>query len=341
MGTEGAQPRGRSSAMLNQSLVFTIQDTTTTTMPRSPLPRTLFAILPILGALLATLAAQQSWPIPLGLLAMAVVASASAVIYWSAPLNRRQPAATAVHIPPLASVPDLTPELATAAKPKLEPTEEPASVLPSTAILPPDPGSMATRADSLVTDESHGPDLLTGLLSAETFFARLARGLPRCRDANLTGILVICDLDGFGEINQTLGLMDANRMLRQVADCFRLTVREGDLLSRLGGDEFGIFFPGLTPEIAETRVRDLRAAVREAGLLTLPDGSPQATACIGTSCFPADGDTVDALLAAANLSLDNARRERQEKANLPIPSVLVLTRNQTANTASTGIAQPR
>jgi diguanylate cyclase (GGDEF)-like protein len=138
---------------------------------------------------------------------------------------------------------------------------------------------------------------------------------------------VICDLDAFGEINHSVGLADANRMLRQVADCFRLTVREGDLLSRLGGDEFGIFFPGLTPEIAEARVRDLRAAVREAGLLTLPDGSPQATACIGIACFPADGSSVDALLAAANLSLDKARRERQEKASLPIPSALVLTRN--------------
>jgi predicted signal transduction protein with EAL and GGDEF domain len=51
------------------------------------------------------------------------------------------------------------------------------------------------------------------------------------------------------------------------------------------------------------------------------------TACIGISCFPVDGDTVDALVAAADLSLANARRERQEKANVPIPSALVLTRN--------------
>jgi diguanylate cyclase (GGDEF)-like protein len=291
-------------------------------MTRSPLPRTLFAILPIVGSVLAALAAHQNWPIPLSLSAMAVIASASAVIYWSAPLHNRKPLLMAEQSLPVAYVPEIMPELAAAAAElRQDQAPEPA---PAAA---PKPRSIGTRADAAITGESHETDLLTGLLGPEAFFALLARGLPRCRDANLTGILVICDLDAFGEINQTIGMMDANRMLRQVADCFRLTVREGDLLSRLGGDEFGIFFPGLTSEIAETRVRDLRAAVREAGLLTLPEGSAQVTACIGISCFPTDGATVDALMAAADLSLANARRERQEKANIPIPSALVLTRN--------------
>lgn len=296
-------------------------------MPRSPLSRTFFALLPIFGALLAALAARQDWPIPLSLFAMAGVASASAVIYWSAPLNRRKSIGSAEQSTLFDPVHVVAPELAPVAESKAEPTQQAAPVLPSIAIATSEPGSIGTHADSLVTGEPPERDLLTGLLTGEAFFALLARGLPRCRDANLTGILVICDLDAFGEINRTVGLTDANRMLRQVADCFRLTVREGDLLSRLGGDEFGIFSPGLTSDIAEARVRDLRAAVREAGLLTLPEGSPQATACIGLSCFPADGETVDALVAAATLSLDNARRERQERANLPIPSVLVLTRS--------------
>jgi diguanylate cyclase (GGDEF)-like protein len=292
-------------------------------MPRSPVPRTLLAILPILGALLAALAAHQDWPIPLSLFAMGVVASASAVIYWSAPLSKRQHGdGTAEQSVPNAAVPEIVSGIAAA-----QPIQEPTLGSPSTAIPIPEPGSVGTRADSLATGASYQTDLLTGLLSAEAFFARLSSELNRCRDANQTAILAVCDLDAFGEINRTVGLIDANCMLRQVADCFRLTVREGDVLSRLGGDEFGIFFPGLPMEVAETRVRDLRAAVREAGLLTLPEGSPQATACIGISCFPADGDTAEALLAAANLSLASARRERQEKANLPIPAALVLTRN--------------
>jgi diguanylate cyclase (GGDEF)-like protein len=291
-------------------------------MPRSPLLRTSLAILPIFGALMAALAAQQGWPIPLSLLTMAVVAFSSSVIYWSAPLSRRTAAPLAESNVPAAFTIDVIPELSAAQQP------DPAGDSVSCTIqCSPEPGTVGTRADALITGESHETDLLTGVLGSEAFFTRLAVELDRCRSAHQTAILVICDLDAFGEVNRTVGLADANRLLRQVADCFRLTVREGDVIARLGGDEFGIFFPGLPAEVAETRVRDLRAAVREAALLTLPDEGKKVTACVGTSCFPADGASVDALMAAASLSLANARRERQENAKKPIPSALVITRN--------------
>jgi diguanylate cyclase (GGDEF)-like protein len=300
-------------------------------MPRPPVPRTVFSILPIFGALLAALAAHQGWPIPLSLFAMAVVASSSAVIYWSAPLDKRKPAPVPepeqapipARNPSVELTPDVIPGLAAGA---MQPALENGS-LANTPPSSPEPGTVGTRADTLITGESHETDLLTGLLSSEAFFARLARELDRCRAAHQTAILVICDLDAFGEINRTVGLADANRMLRQVADCFRFTVREGDVIARLGGDEFGIFFPGLPSEVAETRVRDLRAAVREAALLTLPEEGRQVTACIGTGCFPADGASVQALMAAATSSLARARRERQENAMKPIPSALVITRS--------------
>jgi diguanylate cyclase (GGDEF)-like protein len=302
--------------MLNVSRVFTTA-THTKRMPRSPLSRTLFAMLPTLGALLAALAAHRNWPIPLSLLAMAVIALAAAVIYWSAPLNKQKSSQI-----PEPSLPTAISEVAAAVQP-----EELLAASPSIRVPPsPEAGSIGTRADALATGEACETDLLTGLLGSEAFFARLANELSRCKALNQTAILVVCDLDAFSEINKSFGLIDGNRMLRQVADCFRLTVREGDMLSRLGGDEFGIFFPGLPPEIAESRVRDLRAAVREAGLLSLPEGSAQMTACIGVSSFPADGDTVDILVAAADLSLIKAKHERREKASRPIPSALVLTR---------------
>jgi diguanylate cyclase (GGDEF)-like protein len=294
-------------------------------MPRAPFPRTLLALLPIIGALLAALAGQKGWPILLSLIAMAVVASGSAVIYWSAPLTKcKTHSAVEAVAAPLAAPQEALVEEVTAHVPLSDPVpEQECEPVQSVA----EPGSSGTRAEALATGHWRETDLLTGLLNSGTFVVRLTESLARCRMANQTAILVVCDIDAFGEINRTAGLVEANCLLRQTADCFRLTVREGDLLSRLDGDEFGLFFPGLPPEVAETRVRDLRAAVREAGLLVLPENSAPVTACLGISCFPADGDSVDALLAAAEASLAKAKRERQESTARPVPAAVVITRN--------------
>jgi diguanylate cyclase (GGDEF)-like protein len=278
-------------------------------------------MLPIVGALLAALAARHGWPIPLSLLSMAVVASGSAVIYWSAPLSERRLTEIPEVIVPAEPSPGMAIEIAASA----DGASLPQATAPVTAI--PKAGSTGTRAEALVTGETHEIDLLTNLLAPGAFFARLERELARCRAANHTAILVICDLDAFGQINRSLGLADANRMLRQVADCFRLAVREGDILSRIGGDEFAIFFPGLPPEIAESRVRDLRAAVREASLLALAEGAPQISACMGTSSFPEDGNSVEALLAAADRSLALAKQQRQEAGKKLIPTAVTVTRS--------------
>lgn len=277
-------------------------------MPRSPLPRTLLAILPILGALLTSVAAIEAWPLPLSLFAMAVVASASAVIYWSAPLH----ATRHREAPPKAPDADALPN---------------STAVVRSSLLAPEPGSIGTRADSLSTGEQYESDLLTGLLAPDAFFCRLRKELDHCRETGQSTVLVVCDIDGFADINRNVGLVEANTLLRQIADRFRLTVREGDILARLGGDEFGIFFPGLLPEVAEHRVRDLRAAVRDAGLCTLPDDAAQVTACMGISCFPENGAGLETLLAFANEAMTAAKRERLENANRPIASALVLSRD--------------
>src|SRR6201989_1141831 len=190
------------------------------TMPRSPLPRTLLAILPIFGALLAALAAHKAWPIPLSLVAMAVIASSSAVIYWSRPLEKRNPHLATEPSLPAPLPPEVMSELVAAAD---RPAPPPKS-LASTPPPQPELGTVGTRADARINGESYETDLLTGLLGREAFLAHLASKIQRCRAAQQTAILVVCDLDAFGEINRTVGLADANRMLRQVADRVLLPV---------------------------------------------------------------------------------------------------------------------
>lgn len=257
---------------------------------------------------------MRGWPIPISLLAMAVVAAACSAIYWPTPAAAPQ----ALTVTEDASVVALLDE----------PVALAASAEPLAASIPmPEHGSIGTRADALVTGQEPETDLLTGLLAPQAFFARVSTEIERCRDAGQTATLVICDLDRFHRINEQVGLIEANQLLRHIADRFRGTVRDRDVLGRLGGDEFGIFFSGLTPETAENRVRDLRAALRDAGFEALPSETPQLTACLGMSHFPGEGVDVESLMAAADAGLATAKREREETANRPIAASFTLTRS--------------
>ncbi len=310
-------------------------------MPRTPFSRTLFALLPLAGAALAVAASAMGWPTLLSLLAMATITAACAVIYWSAPLTySAAPDWGAVFHWPQQGLPvDLSSALPSPtpvkelAEPALLSMPVEAAVESSVPAEPeaplevaPPPLSVGTRADQLAGEHVE-QDLLTGLLAPEYFFSRFTAELTRCDISGHTAVLVICDLDQFGELNRTAGLIDANRLLRGVADQFRLTVREGDLLARLGADEFALFFPGLSPAIAEARVRDLRAAVREAALLVLEEDPHRVTISVGTGCFPRDGDTGEAVFEAADRALQAAKRTRAEQAGKPVPSAVVIARN--------------
>ncbi len=304
-------------------------------MPRTIVTRSLLALLPILGAAFAALAGMQGWPALPSLLAMVAVACASAVIYWSRPLVEvksaeipRQlappQALAAVALPePVIDLPATAPPVLAVALSESDAPELVALQISTVA----EPPTSDTRAEQLA-GEGMEHDLLTGLLAPECFFSRFTARLDRCDAAGQTAVLVLCDVDRFGELNRTAGLVDANRLLRSIADSFRLTVREGDLLARLGSDEFALFFPGLSPDIAESRVRDLRAAVREAALLTLDGDAQHVTMSVGISCYPRDGESGEVLFEAADVALQAAKRLRADQAGQPVASAVVLTRVQ-------------
>lgn len=76
------------------------------------------------------------------------------------------------------------------------------------------------------------------------------------------GALLVVDVDHFREVNARFGRSWGDEVLRVVADVIRASVRSGDLVGRLGGEEFGIFLPGATIQSAEDvaeRVRNIIA----------------------------------------------------------------------------------
>jgi diguanylate cyclase (GGDEF)-like protein len=101
-------------------------------------------------------------------------------------------------------------------------------------------------------------DSLTGLLNRTAFEDEMDRAEEKCGK----GIgLIMCDVDGLKIVNDTLGHLAGDDLLRSTGMILRSCFREGDAIARIGGDEFAVLMTGCDSEAVETACRRLRHAV--------------------------------------------------------------------------------
>ena len=126
------------------------------------------------------------------------------------------------------------------------------------------------------------------------------------RDRQPMSLLVV-DLDGFKEINDTLGHEAGDRVLQEVAERLRARLREVDTVARLGGDEFAVVLPSTDVHGAERTARKLLEDLAQpAAVGTRPMA---VRASIGIARFPEDGSTGDTLLRHADLAMYQAKSD--------------------------------
>jgi diguanylate cyclase (GGDEF)-like protein len=142
-------------------------------------------------------------------------------------------------------------------------------------------------------------DGLTGLGNRRALKQALERDLARsARMGRPVGVLLI-ELDGFKEVNDRLGHLQGDEILRRVGVALRVTCRGTDSLIRFGGDEFVVVLPDSRTDEAMIAAERIRIAITA---IDLPDRIPL-TASIGLSTYPDDALTAPELLDAADRAM--------------------------------------
>ena len=103
-------------------------------------------------------------------------------------------------------------------------------------------------------------DELTGLLNRSAFEQKLEEALAESRDTGIKHALAFVDLDRLKIINDSAGHVAGDALLRGVAGALPSYLREGDVIGRLGGDEFGIILLGCSLDDATVILEDLNTA---------------------------------------------------------------------------------
>jgi diguanylate cyclase (GGDEF)-like protein len=150
-------------------------------------------------------------------------------------------------------------------------------------------------------------DSLTQLPHGRLLRDRLRQAVAISRRHKRMAALLFVDLDGFKQVNDTLGHGAGDAVLVQAARRLARSVRETDTVARVGGDEFALVAADITDveqvaRLAEKALSALQEPMRARG------HAVQITASIGISIFPQDGKDPEVLLRRADVAMYRAKR---------------------------------
>jgi len=168
-------------------------------------------------------------------------------------------------------------------------------------------------------EDSATTDYLSGLPNARSLFLRLDSEVARCKRKREPLCVVVCDLDGFKQINDRFGHLEGNRVLRLVSEALRSRCREYDYVARMGGDEFVLLLPGTDRKSIQGRIAEITQTAFGIGM---PLGS-DVSMSIGEAYYQEDGSDAEELLAEADKRMYKAKQLRKKYKTAVYPQTMV------------------
>jgi diguanylate cyclase (GGDEF)-like protein len=157
-------------------------------------------------------------------------------------------------------------------------------------------------------------DGLTGLYNYRHFQERYREEVNLCRRYHHPLAMMLIDLDGFKQVNDTYGHLEGDYLLVQLADVLRNTLRNTELIARYGGDEFVVLMPSTNLQGGIAAANRVLQAVRETQFLDTV-GTPRfsITLSIGVAAYPDSTQNPVELLEKADEALETAKRSGRNR----------------------------
>ena len=151
-------------------------------------------------------------------------------------------------------------------------------------------------------------DALTGLPNRKLLGNLIDQALSKSLQTNKYVAIVCIEVDGFKKVNDTYGENLRNRLVKKVVSQFTRILREGDTLSRIGGDEFVVIINNLSkPSASDAIVSRLLKSV--SGTLLAKKKSLKITTSAGLTCYPLDNVSRDELIKHADHAMYIAKQK--------------------------------
>ena len=154
-------------------------------------------------------------------------------------------------------------------------------------------------------DELAETDQLTGISNRRSFENEIKRRFCEQERDGRSFCLLIIDVDGFKQINDQFGHAEGDRLLKHIATVVRSNVRQSDIVSRIGGDEFSIIMPGSTLEESEHAAQ--RLVQRTVKMIQADMGDIPVGLSIGLA-ESANAEEINLLIEAADRAMYRAKK---------------------------------
>lgn len=153
-------------------------------------------------------------------------------------------------------------------------------------------------------------DYLTGMANARALSLHLEQELARCKREKSNVAVMVCDLDGFKQINDQFGHLAGDKVLKIFAAHITSACREYDYAARMGGDEFVILAPNMPPAAVMERAKVFSALAQQAGREVC--GADFLSLSLGAAYYPQNGTEAEQLLAEADREMYAAKQRHYQ-----------------------------